>query len=627
MSVLTILNCGTNFDESSADLIASLPGYLKGKRGWDWLIFAGPGSPALSSRDYDPLSTQSQLVPVRKALYGATDRLTGVNAELLYRAQDLALGSTGMHTNVRFLMEHLHARARELPKHINMIGWSRGACTCVLMAHEIAKTYKDQISIDIYAIDPVAGPTNLEDTSLFVLPKNVSACGVVYMENESRPMMNGVAIRAESQQTKLAALTFPGVHGTPVSLRPSSIETPVSVVVAQIVMNFLRKRGALRQDPDLLPDDKLCSAFAQMILHQPYYLGLGCQTRLLHKGSWKSYEFVTPYLLRKGYFVNRLHKESFKWAFPKLYEYLFGDASAPLDVLLARLYRPQPWTVPGSGVLEDWRKISEDVRVSLLAWQEIKDTFAGRWRKQNMLRPATSPGAALPVVAKDLIHDYYRCAIHIDQDRVALTHEDLSPRKSTFEVTDQTRKGARAELSATSERGDRTLQVEGTARFKSGVSRQTRLEMSSGTLLTSSTGEQLGASLTAESRCSAGVSGKAEARLKIDGQGDGLSVEAKGQAKAFSGVEAKQTGSLSLGPFQIRGTVKEQLGVGAEARGELQWTEDKAVWELQLGLVVGLGLTGGLRIEYDPGAMSQMFVQRSSEERTQSKRWLPLPWF
>lgn len=627
MSVLTVLNCGTNFDASSADLIASLPGYLSGKRGWDWLIFAGPGSPALSSKDYNPLSTEIGLVPLRKALHGAADHLTGMNSELLYRAQDLALGVTGMHANVRFLMEHLHARGRELPRHINMIGWSRGACTCVLMANEIAKTYKDQISIDIYAIDPVAGPTNLEDTSLFVLPKNVKACGVVYMENESRPMMNGVSIRAESEHTKLAASSFPGIHGTPVSLRPSSIETPVSAVVAQVVMNFLRKRGVLRKDPDLPGDDVTCSAFAQMILHQPYYLGLGCQTRLLHKGSWKEHEVVTPYLLRKGYFVNKMHKACFKWAFPKLYEYLFGDPAAPLDVLLARLYRPQPWTAPGSGVLADWRAIAEDIRVSLLAWQEIKHTFAGRWKKQQLLQPATKPGAALPVVAKDLIHDYYRCAIHIVQDRVALAHENLAPRSGELRVTDETRKGPRAALSATTERSDQTLKVESVASFSSGVSRRTRMDVSSGTLLTTPTGEQVGASLSAESRYSAGVSGKAEARLQIDAQNDGLSVEAKGQAKAFSGVEAQQTGSLTLGPFQIRGTVKEQLGVGAEARGELQWTEDKAVWELQLGLVVGLGVTGGLRVEYDPGAMSQMFVQRTSEERPQSKRWLPLPWF
>ena len=121
MKVLTIYNCGTAFDRNSNDLIANLASRTNGVEGKDWIINAGPGSEEAVNSNETP--------------FGIADQLTGVG---MYPAAIVS-----------------YRKIIELaPSVVNMIGWSRGSITSLMIARCIAN---QNISCNMLIFDPVVG--------------------------------------------------------------------------------------------------------------------------------------------------------------------------------------------------------------------------------------------------------------------------------------------------------------------------------------------------------------------------------------------------------------------------------------------------------------------------------------
>ena len=146
--VFTVYNCGTGFNrERTEELIGYLGSITQGMQAKPntvtpqdkWMICDGPGS---SSRgiNSDAHTPGSGLF---KKLRG---NVTGHGWE-----QNVTQAMT--------IIQFIHAASPISV--INMAGWSRGAVTCHMLSNALASDPKTQnIKINIFAADPVAGPGN-----------------------------------------------------------------------------------------------------------------------------------------------------------------------------------------------------------------------------------------------------------------------------------------------------------------------------------------------------------------------------------------------------------------------------------------------------------------------------------
>ena len=113
-----------------------------------------------------------------------------IDAPLTARLKGIAEGY-GWGENVDHALEVIQAiaagsnpdwtRSVTTPSAVNMAGWSRGAVTCHMLAHALAKhPFLKNIPVNIFAFDPVPGPGNfkLEQVSL---PTNVRNLSLIHI--------------------------------------------------------------------------------------------------------------------------------------------------------------------------------------------------------------------------------------------------------------------------------------------------------------------------------------------------------------------------------------------------------------------------------------------------------------
>ena len=84
-----------------------------------------------------------------------------------------------------YLVTHLLGMGRE-PKYINIIGWSRGAVTCLKIANKLFEVFADTIYINIFAVDPVPGGKTTITPDITTIPPNVNAYLGVLALNDNR---------------------------------------------------------------------------------------------------------------------------------------------------------------------------------------------------------------------------------------------------------------------------------------------------------------------------------------------------------------------------------------------------------------------------------------------------------
>jgi hypothetical protein len=127
-------------------------------------------------------------------------------------------GSMQSNTDAAFaLVKHL-AENGQLPKRIKLIGYSRGGTEAFKIANALyndEETYK--IPVDIFAIDPVPGPSQGDKEDVINVSANVETCTVVLATNESLPgfePQDSTRLRFQSDTTKRVFLTYPDDHLT-----------------------------------------------------------------------------------------------------------------------------------------------------------------------------------------------------------------------------------------------------------------------------------------------------------------------------------------------------------------------------------------------------------------------------
>ena len=205
--IFTVYNCGTGFNRERTDeLIGYLGSITTGMQAKPnsvtpqdkWMICDGPGS-APKGTDPDSHTPGSGLF---KQLRG---NITGHGWE-----QNVVDAMT--------IIKFIH-QASPIDI-INMAGWSRGAVTCHMLSHALASDPKTQdITVNIFAADPVAGPGNRADPTKNTIPTNVASYFAIVAENENRSIMKPVnvnQIMTDSLETgqKAKVIKVPGEHNS-----------------------------------------------------------------------------------------------------------------------------------------------------------------------------------------------------------------------------------------------------------------------------------------------------------------------------------------------------------------------------------------------------------------------------
>jgi hypothetical protein len=226
---------------------------------------------------------------------------------------------------------------------VNMIGWSRGAVTCLRIANRLEEIGLP-IEINIFAVDPVAGGdagTRLEDTR--IIPPNVRNYLATLAMDEQRkgfaPQdLSRIRVR-DTAKSNVVFLPFPGKHNTQVRLDNRGLNEAARVVWS-LAYRFLANFGTPLETgfAELLRPAKAVDEYSKMLLKRGRYHelrnqgmkqrvqgGLGGRqfTGMDQQAHKLSLPALSHYVTDYNYFVNVHHRALFQMLYPKTTEWFF----------------------------------------------------------------------------------------------------------------------------------------------------------------------------------------------------------------------------------------------------------------------------------------------------------------
>ncbi len=365
MSVFTIFCHGTasHRDRTDGEIVATFGNAMPpGDEYRTFLILDGPGATGKSTPMAGTFNWASR-DRTRKARFGNKEMGDGSRAWL---AGGIISG-TGWDDNVRHAIVTI-ANLEPLPETVNLIGWSRGAVTCLKIADALydpstTEGLFRQIRVNIFAVDPVAGGGAgvTEDTRL--ITENVKNYIATIAQDERRggfkPQdVNRLQIQNASE-SNVVLLPFPGNHSTQVQVKKGVSEVPE--IVFFLAYKFLTHFGTVfPQGANVaqhFSTTQLCNLYGKIKQRRSAYSAKknkGLFNRV--QGGFKTREVLTQvkmYTKNSRYFLNDHHRVCFKAAFPQVYEYFFTKhvanptrytskkilPSSPLGIQLQQMYQ------------------------------------------------------------------------------------------------------------------------------------------------------------------------------------------------------------------------------------------------------------------------------------------------
>lgn len=314
-AVFTIYNCGTSHNRQNLDeTVADLASRTVGAENRDWMINDGPGSYSHAAGASAPMADRGLAAQAKTP--GTCDPVTGLGQKAAFAVTRGVVDGFGWEENVAHTMAVLNATI-DLPKTINMVGWSRGAITCFMIAHALADTPRTAgIPVNIFAFDPVPGPGNFDDPNKVTLPTNVRAYAAIVQEDERRKIFRPTLINADAVGGAKAKFYYmPGGHSTGVF----RMKTEVGLIGAFLAHRFLQKHGTQLNTPISLTARDLCELYAKIRMDLAQYRksGGGVLTALGTQRRVVANRFQdTPY------FINDHHANQFRKTFPQVWSAL-----------------------------------------------------------------------------------------------------------------------------------------------------------------------------------------------------------------------------------------------------------------------------------------------------------------
>ena len=219
---------------------------------------------------------------------------------------------------------------------INLVGWSRGAVTCHMIAHALAEFEHQNknvqrivrsLPVTIFAFDPVPGgdpggsPYN--DISRMTISANVKRYTAIYCAHDTRHNFQPAIV---DQNPNVQSIIMAGGHGTMVDAQQGHGE--VADIATALCHRFLVDEGTDLINPTFLSDVEILEKYAKIILDMDWYKK---QT-----GSWytsggrQNRDFSKLDMASNLFFVNAHHEALFKKEFSQYYKILFGNRTTPM---------------------------------------------------------------------------------------------------------------------------------------------------------------------------------------------------------------------------------------------------------------------------------------------------------
>lgn len=330
--VFTVYFCGTGFNRERKDeLIGNLASITSGMEARPgnysmhdaWMIHDGPGSTAhvAGSGAHTPGSGPFKVL--RGSLFGH-----------------------GWDQNVADAMSAIRFTMTNNPiTTVNMAGWSRGAVTCHMLAHALAKDpVTAGINVNIFAVDPVAGPGHASAADKHTLARNVLRYQCVLSEHESRRIMKPVDVDRMHEHAPDAAfwvLRIPGEHSTGVLNG-----TPAGKLIWGLAHRFLSRHGTMLTRAIHHSPLDVCELYAGIRYYMPLFAAMHGTTG--HQLGRENRDNLRNAFLNHHYWVNGHHQRNFLKAFPGVARVIENPnlvANAGLfDTELERVGASAPWT-------------------------------------------------------------------------------------------------------------------------------------------------------------------------------------------------------------------------------------------------------------------------------------------
>lgn len=194
------------------------------------------------------------------------------------KAKGIGFG-TGWQNNVSESIAWLEQRQLLPPplRSVNLVGHSRGAVTCILLAHAMAANAGLRaVRVNIFAIDPVPGGYTdfftFGEASPFLIPSNVHEYTSILMENAGDPffacLSEGRNLR-KLGNTNITQYPLPGKHGD--ATKSDFVAYPTARISAHLLASFLTDNSSsaeiaildwIREDRELVED------YASLALHR-----------------------------------------------------------------------------------------------------------------------------------------------------------------------------------------------------------------------------------------------------------------------------------------------------------------------------------------------------------------------
>lgn len=172
-------------------------------------------------------------------------------------------------------------RPRRIPDQVNLIGWSRGAVTCIMIANAMAED--DQlrhVKVRIFAVDPVPGGVNQQVySSMTRLPGSVKEYFGVYARDEVSRGFSPVIPKTNSS-TQVTLLPMPGMHasvaGNSFLDKNAREDSPFNLQGPGRITRYWAERclgrwGTPLKRTAVYSDDQLCNMYDEMVRNDPEF--------------------------------------------------------------------------------------------------------------------------------------------------------------------------------------------------------------------------------------------------------------------------------------------------------------------------------------------------------------------
>lgn len=253
-----------------------------------------------------------------------------------------AVTGHGVSDNVRHAIVAL-ANLEPMPTCINLIGWSRGAVTALIIANKVAEIFPDIKDINIFAIDPVAGrdagidPDKPENRTIPAAVKNYLAFLAMGENRRTFKPQDATRVIMQSPASNVVFLPIDGIHGSPALHDKATKE--ISQIAWSTAYLFLTHLGTpIQKTPPFFvrSDSGLLEAYSNMKLKDEVYKSIkqkGMIQFIIGRG-FSSRDFaknLDEYVINPEYFINQHHRQCFQACLPQTFKYLFTSKAQDAD--------------------------------------------------------------------------------------------------------------------------------------------------------------------------------------------------------------------------------------------------------------------------------------------------------